>query len=301
MKSLWTCRWAENLESALVYDIFSKNFTDIDLSTENNEKLLTLAISALQSFVQDNFVGPLLNDDDSFNKLSWHDNAKQIEVASLRNYLISDGEEINRNVSHSELLALAKFLFSHIKSNFETIDDPVEKFICQHWLLRFYGVHQLVIDENTKTLFNNISNSSDELIKLLQSIDVIDLESKVICLLEIVQWHLHFKRIHNAKENLQMAQQTLNVNISIEGKLGVRTKYQQKPLPQLMLRVDSDDPNENIDDVPSIESPTASNKLPLLLQLDDDVLLERIQFVNEADNEFTRTKSVVQAFILATL
>lgn len=271
------------------------------MSTENNEKLLTLAITALQAFVQDNFVGPLLNDDDSFNKLSWHESVKQIGIESLRSCLISDGEEINRNVSHPELLALAQFLFSHIKSHFETIDDPAEKFICRHWLIRFYGVHQLIIDEHTETLFNNISDSSDELVKYLQSIDYIDQESKVICLLEIVQWHLHFKRIHNAKENLQMTQQTLNVNISIEGKLGVRTKYQQKPLPQLMLRVDSDDPNEIIDDVPSIESPTVPIKLPPLLQLDDDVLLERIQFVNEADNVITRTKSVVQAFILATL
>lgn len=301
MKSLWKCRWTENLDDSLVKNIFAKNFTDIDLSTENNEKLLTLAISALQAFAQDNFVGPLLNDDDSFNKLSWHESVKQIGIGSLRSYLISDGEEINRNVSHPELLALAQFLFSHIKSNFETIDDRVEKFICQHWLLRFYGVHQLIVDENTETIFNNISESSDELVKYLQNIDYIDQESKVICLLEIVQWHLHFKRIQNAKEILQTTQQTLNVNISIEGKLGVRTKYQQKPLPQLMLRVDSDDPNEIIDNVPSIESPTVPIKLPPLLQLDDDVLLERIQFVNEADNVITRTKSVVQAFILATL
>lgn len=298
LRSLWECMWPQNLDNDLFSQILSQNFTNIDLSSRTTEELLCLAISALQAFVQDNFVGPSLKDEEGFNDLSWHTVVETVGIQSVRNYLMSDGEEINTNVSHAELLAVAKYILLHLQSNFETVNDLVEKFICQHWLLRYYGVHQLVIDDNTDSLFNGINSTSDSLVEILNNIESIDKESKVICLLEIIEWLLHYKRIGSAKEKLQMAQQLLDVNITIEGKLGVRTKYQQKPVPQLMLRVDS--PNGDCVEVPPIESPIAPVKLPALLQLDDDVRLEKIQFVNEEDNIITRTKGIVQTFILST-
>lgn len=295
---MWECDWSQNLNNELFIQILSNNFDDTDLSSRSNEELLCLAISSLQAFVQDNFVGPLLNEIDEFKNLPWHSEVERMGNELIRNYLMSDGEEINVNVKHPELLTVAKYIFSHLHSNLQNVNDPVEKFVCQHWLLRYYGVHQLVIDEFTDTLFNGINKMSDSLVELLNQIENIDNDSKVICLLEITAWQLHYKRIFTAKEKLQTAQQLLDVNITIEGKLGVRTKYQQKPLPQLMLRVDS--PNGDIVDLPSIESPVAPVKLPALLQLDDEVRLEKIQFVNEEDNVITRTKGIVQALILGT-
>lgn len=294
MKSLWECKWSQNLNNNLFSQILAQSFTDIDLSSRNNEQLLCLAISSLQAFVQDNFVGPLLSDEDEFEELPW----QRIGDESLRNYLMSDGEEINTNVSHPELLAVAKYILLHLQANLENVSDPMEKLITLHWILRYHGVHQLIIDEFTDSLFKGVNSVSDELIERLNDIEIIDKDSKVICLLEITAWQLHYKRVLTAKEKLQLAQQTLDVNITIEGKLGVRTKYQQKPLPQLMLRVDS--PNGDVIACPSIESPVAPVKLPALLQLDDDVRLEKIQFVNEEDNLITKTKSIVQALILGT-
>lgn len=298
LQSLWECNWNQNLNNQLFSQILANNFDGIDLSSRSNEELLCLAISALQAFVQDNFLGPLLNESDEFKGLQWHSDVERIGDESLRNYLMSDGEEINSNVNHPELLAVAKYILLHLQANFDKVTDLVEKFVCQHWLLRYYGVQQLVIDEFTDTLFNGINNMSDGLVEHLNDIECIDNESKVICLLEITAWQLHYKRIFTAKEKLQMAQQMLDVNITIEGKMGVRTKYQNKPLPQLLLRVDS--PNGDVIDLPSIESPIAPVKLPALLQLDDDVRLEKIQFVNEEDNVITRTKGIVQALILGT-
>lgn len=295
---MWDCDWSQNLSNELFSEIVRKNFSDIDLSSQSNEQLLHLAISSLQAFVQDNFVGPLLNDDDTFKALSWHSEVERIGAESLRNYLMSDGEEINTNVSHPELLAVAKYILLHVQSQLGNVSDVMEKFICQHWLLRYYGVHQLVIDEFTDTIFKGINNVSDDLTASINDIETIDIESKVICLLEITAWQLHYKRVFTAKEKLKTAQQLLDVNISIEGKLGVRTKYQQKPVPQLLLRLDS--PNGYITELPSIESPVAPVKLPALLQLDDDIRLEKIQFVNEEDSLITKTKSIVQALILST-
>lgn len=278
--------------------ILVQHFTDIDLSSTSDEELLCLAISALQAFVQANFVGPLLNEEDAFKELPWHSVVQSVGNELFRNYLMSDGEEINRNVTHPELLAVTKFLLLHFDTKMESVNDPIEKFIHQHWLLRCYGVHQLVIDQFTESLYNGIQKVSDSLVENFNNLPTLDLDSKVICLLEITAWQLHYKRIFTAKDKLQMAQQILDVTITIEGKLGVRTKYQQKPLPQLMLCVGS--PNGDVIELPSIESPVAPIKLPALLQLDDEVRLEKIQFVNEKDNMITRTKSIVQALILAT-
>lgn len=286
------------MNNQLINQILLKNFDDIDLTVQTNDDLLCLAISALQAFIQENFLGPPLSEDDEFMELTWHSVIETIGIATIRNYLVSDGEELNSNVKSPELLAITKFILLHLHAHFENATDSNERFVYENWLLRYYGVHQLVLDENTDTLFNGIKNSSEYLVDRLNDVENIDKDTKVICLLEITLWQLHYKRIVIAKEKLQMAQQMLDVNITIEGKMGVRTKYQQKPLPQLMLRLDS--PNGDIVDVPPIESPIAPVKLPALLQLDDDIRLERIQFVNEEDNLITRTKSIVQALILAT-
>lgn len=300
MKSIWDCNWSSNLNQKLIDEILLKNFTDIDLTSHERDQLLWLAISTLQAFVQENFVGPpLRDDDDEFTELSWHSTVKTVGIEPIRNYLTSDGEEINSNVQYPELLAIAKYCLSHLNADLESQSDLVERFVCQQWHLRCLGVHQLCLNENTDTLFNQINNVSENLVASLNATtDSIDVDSMVICLLEITAWQLHYKRVNSAKEKLQMAQQMLDVNITIEGKMGVRTKYQQKPVPQLMLRVDS--PNGDIVDIPPIESPVAPVKLPMLLQLDDDVRLEKIQFVNEEDNVITRTKSIVQALILGT-
>lgn len=230
--------------------------------------------------------------------MSWHSTVTAIGSETIRNYLLSDGAELNPNVNYPELLAIAKYCLFYLNFDLEHVTDTCERIVCQHWLLRYLHVHQLCLDENTDTLFKEINKMSDDLTASLNACDSIDVDTKVICLLEITAWQLYYKRIGHAKEKLQMAQQMLDVNITIGGKLGIRTKYQQKPVSQLLLSIDS--PTGDIVDIPPIESPVAPVKLPTLLQLDDDVRLEKIQFVNEEDNVITRTKSIVQALILGT-
>lgn len=79
------------------------------------------------------------------------------------------------------------------------------------------------------------------------------------------------------------------------GVLGVRTKYQQKPLPQLNLKVDIgiEFPKSNITHNATI--------LPDLLKLDDDVRLERIRFLTDEDNSTEELPSIVQVYLLSIL
>lgn len=305
LKSLWSCNWSETLANDLLGEILTKNFTGVDLSSYDNETLLVLAISSLQAFVQQNFVGPPLKLDIEFTELPWRSVVEKIGENPIREYLCSNSVEINVNVGYLELLAFAKYIFLHLNERMETCDNLVERFVCQHWLLRYYGIHQLVIDENTDSLYSGILQTVEKLVENFDALDGIDQATKVICLLEITALLLHYKSINRAKEKLQTAQRMLNVLITIEGKLGVRTKYQTKPLPQLLLRVDSDDPSSVVEEptttAPPIDSPMSAVDLPRLLQLDDDVRLEKIKFVAEEDNSILRMKSIIQVLILATL
>lgn len=292
LKSLWDCTWLKNLENSTIREILLNNFKEVDSLPQDNETLLVLAVSALQAFVQQNFVGPSL----SLEGFAFTDGENKTAESS-RKYLISNSEEINVNVSHPELLALAKYIFLHLESQIDNFDESYARFVILSWLLRYYTIHQLVIDENADTLYNGVLRSIDALLALINAPDNIDQTIKVSCLLEIVSALLQYKLVVKAKDQLDMINKMLNVSLVIEGKLGIRTKYQQKPLPQLLLRVESENPDTVVDTTTLNES----IELPSLLLLEDDVRLQKIQFVDDADNSTLRMKPVIQALVLGTL
>lgn len=274
----------------------------MDTSIDANGAVLPLAIAALQAFAQENFIGPLLESCDAFNQLPWHKTVKELGADKFRERLIIDGEEINRNVKHPELLALAKFLFARVEEQCKSNEMPmIDLFVRQQWLLRFNGVYQSVVDENCATLYAYIGAISKELYRLLPLLsDELNKESSTICLLEIVQWYLHYRQINTAKEYLDHVQNDLDVNVVVEGRLGKRTKHQIQPKPILTLCVIPKTGTVDVTEQKSLELEHLV-KLPTLLQLDDEVLLERPAFENDADNAIFTTKRDVQALVLAIL
>lgn len=76
--------------------------------------------------------------------------------------------------------------------------------------------------------------------------------------------------------------------------MGVRTKFQQKPLPQLCLKVHQTQEYQ----LPDAKLTNGNIELPKLLLLEDDTRLERIRFIEEKDNEVMTLPSVLQALVL---
>lgn len=291
---MWQCEWTANLRHELLNRILANNFDSVDLSDHTIEDLLVLAISSLQAFVQRNFIGPCDANDVGYQQLPFRGSINEVEI---RKYLLTDGEDVNVNARQTELLAFAKLIFLHINTRLECIGDAFDQFVCRHWFLRYCIVHQLVLDESTETLFNGVTRVSDDLFKAIDVIDV-DIETKSICVLEIVQALLHYKRIWLAKDKLQHLRTLLNIEITVEGKLGVRTKYQTKPLPQLLLKIS---PTTETASNPVLQLSISERvQLPKLLMLDDEVRLERIEFVDEEDNAILKLSNIEQALILAT-
>ncbi|XP_017840776.2 tetratricopeptide repeat protein 27 [Drosophila busckii] len=87
----------------------------------------------------------------------------------------------------------------------------------------------------------------------------------------------------------------LQVELKVEGLLGLRTKFQQKALPQLCLKVLQ---AEQLD-LPTAQATNGNGKLPQLLLHEDDTRLERIRFIEPKDNEVMTLPSVLQALVLA--
>lgn len=268
-----------------------EHFTNIDLSQENEETLLLIAIGSLQAFVQDNFVGPSLTDDAGFKSLPYH--RLKIDNTILNNYLHIDGIELNCNVKNGELLALAKLLLNQLKS----LDNTDIAIVSKIWYLRYCYIHQLVIDEYSETLFTNAVSIGQDVLKYVDA-SAFDVETRTLICLEITQNLLHYRRVWRAEETLAKTRDILGATVKVEGRLGVRTKFQQKPLPQLLLKIEV---NENVQASVETHATSDANQIPTLLHLGDDVRLEKVKFIDPADNEALHLSSVAQAFVQSTL
>lgn len=119
-------------------------------------------------------------------------------------------------------------------------------------------------------------------------------EYESLLYLEIANAYLQYHRGEKCKEILDNLCDYLKVNLNVEGILGVRTKFQQKPLPQLCLKVQQTQKHL----LPNADLTNGKIELPKLLLLEDDTRLERIRFLEKTDNEVMTLPSVLQALVL---
>lgn len=76
----------------------------------------------------------------------------------------------------------------------------------------------------------------------------------------------------------------------------MRTKFQQKALPQLSLKI-----NGNFENLSSNNETHCKTLLPKLLKHDDDVRLEKVLFQSEEENTIAEIPSLIQLLVLATV
>lgn len=130
--------------------------------------------------------------------------------------------------------------------------------------------------------------------------DFTNLEYKTMVNLEIAGAYMLFHRGQKSEETLNDICNKLELDMSVKGLLGVRTKYQQKPLPQLNLKIEMRNLDKNLE-FPLATLTNGSSKVPKLLPLNDDTRLEKVRFVEPKDNIFMELPSIVQCLVLAKL
>lgn len=162
-------------------------------------------------------------------------------------------------------------------------------------MLRCYMIHQKILEESTNTLYTQFVDLSNNLIETKDTIEDPKLQS--LLLLEIIQGFMMFRRVVNAEDVMDKLIEMLGVDLHVEGVLGLRTKFQTKPLPQLALKVKF---NESIETF-AAQSTHGSINLPKLLKLDDEVRLEKVEFIEKEENTVMPLSSLIQCLIFAKL
>ncbi|XP_050072758.1 tetratricopeptide repeat protein 27 [Anopheles maculipalpis] len=274
------------LNALLDSDIFTEVLVIEEFhTTASNEELLHLAIGSLIAFLQFNFLGP-------------RDKTQQSDPTSLENtraQLKSDGEELNVNVVRADCLLVCKKIFERLINHDAESNASAGSQLCLRlWYQRYLLVHQRCIDDLTHELYERFNGNVAALEATLTDADR---SLKVEICLEILLGYIQFKRITKSEQWLSKLESSSNVALSVEGALGVRTKFQQNPLPQLILRL------QGVDD---LELPDACEthgnfKLPSILKLEDEVRLEKVKFLNEQENEDLQLPALVQNMVLGKL
>ncbi|EDW19070.1 tetratricopeptide repeat protein 27 [Drosophila mojavensis] len=253
-------------------------------SIEQATELLNDFLQLIFAFVQNNFTGPF----DKLEGCTEMLNDLKLEQSEAMEQLKASGEELNPNVKTAQLLLIAKQMLKTLSAA-----QPASKVIWW-WRLRLVCLQQHILDDLASALYEEFKLAAAELRPHLSAFAQLELQA--LLLLELANGYLQFHRSDLAAEVLDELCAHLQVELNVEGLLGLRTKFQQKALPQLCLKVDQKSSEETL---PKAELSNATTSLPHLLLLEDDTRLERIRFIDPKDNEVMTLPSVLQVLVLA--
>ena len=250
-----------------------------------DQKLLSLGIAAFNSFLQANVTGPPFsyNSADGILPISLFEGTTTT-VEDLQRRLISglsiDGEAVYGLIPHIELFCLAKSILNH-PSMRQELPLRLARLRVNFW-------HQRLLTEISpslqKIIYDEMQLTGDILFINTASHSVI---TPAQFLLERATIHIHHGLDQSARADIAQAAQERSFRFALTGRLGKRTKYQEKELSQLVVLAKSADEDEaaRSGTYPSTSTaPTGSSlsemtqAVPRKLNLDDDTLLESIAF-----------------------
>lgn len=185
------------------------------LGTVQYDAILSIAISSIQAFVQENFTGPSLNAEQYAALPLYHllTDQNSTVLDDISQLCSIDGEDYNVNMTRPELLIVTKVLLEHLIAR---NDNHSISFETKWWYLRYLYVHQQILDENTDSLYSRFLATSEELLRWPEELAV---DTKTILLLEVLQGFLAYKRIWKAEKHLNAVKEILGVAIEVKGKL----------------------------------------------------------------------------------
>ncbi|MCJ1223722.1 hypothetical protein MMC12_000365 [Toensbergia leucococca] len=258
-----------------------------DGASTTEEDLVIVALAALNAFLQSNVTGPPLQwlSTNIVYPKELCENPQKLET--LRSQLIAsltaDGEAVYRLTPHVELFCLARCLLNHpliVK------EDSITR-----WArLQINFWHQRLLSDNAASLQEKIYNDLEYLDRiLLNQKTTYSKEARIRFLLERAAIHTHHGFDAKAREDLTSAARERKFEFALTGRLGKRTKYQEKELSQLVVLAKSEEERSATQNTAKIEDAngiaksssvesSANPTKPQNLDLNDDTLLESISF-----------------------
>lgn len=225
-------------------------------------QLLHVGLAALFCFLQSNVTGPPLPFKSAETVLptslrSNLDTLRAVRAKIIRDLSV-DGEAAYKLTPNPELFAVAKALLVEVSSD--------GAFVARTARLRVNFLHQKMLSEVTSTLQDLIYKDLDEMAGFeLES----DENGRFLLERAIINTYHGFDA--KARADLDEATKVRNFEFALTGKLGKRTKFQDRDISQLVVVAKSADET----------SKSTGPARPKKLDLNDDTLLESISFADE--------------------
>ncbi|CAG8977961.1 hypothetical protein HYALB_00001842 [Hymenoscyphus albidus] len=261
---------------------------DGTLSSEADAVLVLIAgLAAFNAFLQINVTGPPLDMKNVFGKRDQAFRDQCLKSLEL------DGISVYQHIPSLELFCFARMVFNFC---FPRIIQG--SFIDSKWMrIRINSYHQRLL---TGVSFSRVleTNALQEVIEkdlkeledeLFAPASIFSTEAKVQFLLEKAQIHIMQGLDIKAMEDLKKAETTSEFNYALSGALGKRTKFQQNDISQLVVFAKSkEDSGESLNGISkAVKETSLSNEdgnVPKALQLNDDTLLESIDYAKPTSN-----------------
>ena len=250
---------------------------------ETRSILFRLSRLALDAFLQANVTGP---------PFTWKsttslpdDVVKKSELGRFKKHLVSslsiDGEAVYQLMPHVEIFCLARCLLNH-----PALGQDTEQVLAR---LRVNFWHQRLLSEISPSLQERIYED----LRLIDNKVLVERsEAGVIgpaeFLIERATIHTYHGFDAKARNDLAGAARERSFDFALTGRLGKRTKFQEKELSQLVVlaRSAASDESSNAGTV-NASTPDAAGSAqtkPKELNLNDDTLLESIAFTKDSDS-----------------
>lgn len=299
---------ADRLWSDCVFDRLGVLLTDPETGAFRRHFFFIIANAALQAFLQANVTGPPLPS--AFYNVLWPDPVSGVSRrdAQLRlvHSLSVDGVAAYRLTPHIELFCLADTILASpsIKKNVKAAS----------WArLRTTFMHQRLLSETSSTLQALIYEELATIESLLRSTEDASQDVLSSFLIERAAIHTYDGFDKRARQDLDAASRRREFEFALTGRLGKRTKYQEKDTSQLVVLAESkqrsanngvseaEDSSNGLTGHPSSASDLSGASQPTNLDLNDDTLLEGISFANGPSNDLAVTEATSLSPALAGL
>ncbi|XP_061168685.1 tetratricopeptide repeat protein 27-like isoform X2 [Saccostrea echinata] len=263
--------------------------TDKQTTAECELEILCVAIACLQFFVCQNWLGPLsCFSEDLINIISDSNNVDQCRKEICQE-MMCDGEEVYSLCQGIEFLFVAQCVLAGCQTHTHSLQTV------EWWILRSVYVYQQILEDKCASLREQVHALIDTVSKK-EPLMTDDRNRDLL-----TQFHIEAGYIGHtffdyklAHEHLLAAKKCTGLQINLTGAMGKRTRFQTEDKAQLVLEVRRGEGGTK-------QESTVKTKLPKILNLDDDTVLEAIN-LTEPGTEFAVDMSPVeQAVVIATM
>ena len=257
---------------------------DSENALEIRSGVFRLGRVALDAFLQANVTGPPFAWEST--TLFPEDVVKKSELGRFKKHLVSslsvDGEAVYQLMLHVEIFCLARCLLNH-----PALGQDTEQILAR---LRVNFWHQRLLSEISPSLQERIYEDLRIIErKVLVERSQAGIISPAEFLIERATMHIHHGFDTKARNDLAGAAKERSFDFTLTGRLGKRTKFQEKELSQLVVLARTAASGETSNARTGINASTpdtisAAQTKPTKLILDDDTLLESIAFTKDGDS-----------------